>query len=139
MIKYTVRCSAGHEFEGWFKDSAGFEALAKARKVDCPHCGDNKVSRAPMAPNISKMSHKAAEGQLRESAAAYMEAVEAVRTAVEETCDYVGDQFAEEARRIHYGESDERGIYGEATIDDAKALDDEGIDVYALPTTRREH
>jgi len=138
MIKYSVKCSNDHQFDGWFKDSATFDKQAKAKQVECPRCGDTKVSKAPMAPRISKSSRsdKVIEARANEVAREMAEAEGKIREHVEENCDYVGTQFAEEARKIHYGEADERGIYGEATIDEAKDLDDEGIDVLPLPKAR---
>jgi len=139
MIKYAVRCANTHEFEGWFKDSATFDAQSKSGDIVCPHCGNTKVTKAPMAPNISKSSGSAetSETRAREVAERILEAAVAMRQEVEAKFDYVGDQFADEARRIHYGEADERGIYGEASEDETQELDDEGIDVYRLPTIRR--
>lgn len=139
MIKYSVKCSNDHQFDGWFKDSSTFEKQAKAKQVECPRCGDNKVSKAPMAPRISKSSgsDKAIEARANEVAREMAEAAGKIREHVEENCDYVGTEFAEEARKIHYGEADERGIYGEASIDEAKDLDDEGIDVLPIPKARK--
>ncbi len=131
MIKYTVQCAKSHAFEGWFKDSATFDKQAKKGHVTCPICGNTKITKAPMAPRLGKSVGKY-------SAAQMVEAAKALRTEVEKNCDYVGNQFTEEARRIHYGEADARGIYGEATLDDARALDDEGIPVLPLPITRRD-
>lgn len=140
MIKYAVRCGNTHEFEGWFKDSATFDVQSKAGDIVCPHCGNTKVVKAPMAPSISKSANSSpetTEARAREVAERILEAAIAMRQEVEAKFDYVGDQFADEARRIHYGESDERGIYGEASEDETQELDDEGIDVYRLPTIRR--
>lgn len=89
-----------------------------------------------MAPRISKGSISNA-AKNREMAQKYQEAAEHIRKTVEENCDYVGPEFAEEARKIHYGETEERGIYGEVSQDDAQALDDEGIPVLPLPAVRR--
>ena len=133
MIKYTVQCAKSHAFEGWFKDSATFDKQAKKRQVTCPVCGDTKITKAPMAPRLGKSVSKSTSN---EGAARIAEVAKALRAEVENNCDYVGSQFTEEARRIHYGEADARGIYGEATLDDAKALDDEGIPVLPLPITR---
>ncbi len=140
MIKYTVRCADGHDFEGWFKDSATFEAQAASGDIECPLCGNAQVARAPMAPRIAKSRGKAAgvaESHAREVAEKILEAVRSIRKDVEANCDYVGEEFADEARRIHYGEAEERGIYGEATTEEAQELDEEGIPVYRLPTPPR--
>lgn len=135
MIKYSVKCRNDHQFDGWFKDSATFDKQAKAKQIECPNCGDTKVSKAPMAPRISKSSgsREKVETRANEVAQELAEAAGKIREHVEKNCDYVGEEFAEEARKIHYGEADERGIYGEATIDEAKELDDEGIEVLPIP------
>lgn len=139
MIKYTVRCGNDHEFEGWYKDSGAFDKLARRGHVECPVCGDTKTVKAPMAPRIGKssMTPDRAEARAKEVAQRVLEAAVQIRESVEANCDYVGTQFAEEARRIHYGEADDRGIYGEATIDDTRELEDEGIAVLPLPPVRR--
>jgi len=139
MIKYSVRCKNTHEFEAWFKDSAAFDAQAKSGDIACPHCGDTKVTKAPMSPRISKSSRSATtpEARAREVAERILEVAQQMRKEIEANCDYVGDQFADEARRIHYGEADERGIYGEATDEETQELDEEGIEVFRIPTIRR--
>lgn len=139
MIKYSVRCENTHEFEAWFKDSATFDTQAKRGDISCPHCGNTKVFKAPMSPSIGKSSKSAStpEQRAREVAERILEVAQQMRKEVEANCDYVGDQFADEARRIHYGEADERGIYGEASDEESQELDDEGIEVYRLPTIRR--
>lgn len=136
MIRYSLRCGSEHEFEAWFRDSAGYDEMRAAGDVSCPVCGDTDVSKAIMTPGIPRKGNRDPEDvrarteKLNED---LMEAVERLRRHVEDNCDYVGNGFAEEARKIHYGETEERGIYGEATPDEAKALDDEGIEVYSFP------
>jgi hypothetical protein len=139
MIKYAVRCENTHEFEGWFKDSATFDAQSRDGDIVCPHCGNTKVVKAPMSPRISKSTQTGMtpEARAREVAERILEAAVEMRKEVEAKFDYVGEQFADEARRMHYGEADERGIYGEASEEETQELDDEGIDVYRLPTIRR--
>ena len=129
MILFTLRCSRGHEFEGWFRDSDGFEAQQQAREVACPECGDTSVEKAVMAPRL---------GRSREisppiSPAQFRAALLDMRRQVEAHCDYVGGRFAEEARRIHYGEIDPHGIYGEATEAESRELTDEGIKFGRIP------
>ena len=127
MILFTLRCAAGHEFEGWFRDGDGFEAQQKGGEITCPQCGDSQVEKALMAPNIARSRGKApAPAQLR---AALVE----LRRQVETNCDYVGERFAEEARKIHYGEADPHGIYGEASADESRELAEEGIEVGRIP------
>ncbi|MDA0997070.1 MAG: DUF1178 family protein [Proteobacteria bacterium] len=140
MIKYTVRCADGHDFDGWYKDSATYERLAGRAGIECPLCGSTDVARAPMAPRIAKSrgdGGAVAQAHAQEVAERILEAVQEMRKSVEANCDYVGPEFADEARRIHYGEADERGIYGEATNDEARELDEEGIEVHRLPTPPR--
>jgi hypothetical protein len=128
MIHFTLRCDAEHEFEGWFRDGATYEKQAKARKVACPECGSTKVEKAPMAPRLAR-SAKAPDMSPVEMRAA----LQALRKQVEKNCDYVGPRFAEEARRIHYGETAPKSIYGESTDHEAKELADEGIEFARIP------
>jgi hypothetical protein len=144
MIVYQLHCGNDHEFEAWFLDSATYEVQAKNGDVACPYCGDTKVGKAIMAPRIApKRSGPSdadlgrAETRAREVAERILEAVGDIRRHVEANCDDVGDKFADEARRIHYGEAEERGIFGRATDDEAEALDEEGIEFYRLPQPRR--
>jgi hypothetical protein len=129
MILFTLRCAAGHEFEGWFPDGDSFEAQQKAGEIACPDCGDSKVEKALMAPNIGR-SHKKSQPI---SPAQMRVALSELRRQVETNCDYVGERFAEEARKIHYGEVDPRGIYGEATSEESRELADEGISFGRIP------
>jgi hypothetical protein len=153
MIRYQLRCAKEHEFEAWFRDSAAFDQQSKARKVLCPDCGSAKVVKAPMAPSIGKRAlsePQAVETPQPPAPAASASSppvptpaqirayLMAMRKHVETTHEYVGPKFPDEARKIHYGESKERGIYGEATPEDAKELVDEGIDVAAVPWLPRE-
>lgn len=137
MILYTLRCSGDHGFEAWFKDSAAYDEQVAARAILCPVCSDNDIGKAPMAPRIAKGGRGEGGRETRKFAHAsspdMREALRELRRNVEENCDYVGEKFAEEARKIHYGETDERNIYGEATDDDASELDDEGIKVGKIP------
>ena len=139
MIKYSVRCGKDHVFEAWFKDSVTFDAQSKSGDIVCPQCGNNLVVKAPMAPRIvkSQQSDVLHESRAREVAERILEAAVEMRKEVEANCDYVGGQFADEARKIHYGEADERGIYGEASDEETQELDDEGIDVIKLPNVRK--
>lgn len=149
MIVYQLICGNDHEFEAWFRDSATYERQVADGDVACPFCANADVGKAIMAPNISTGKTKArsapkdgepdkAEVRARELAAKILEAVGDIREHVEANCDDVGDRFAEEARRIHYGETEERGIYGRATDDEAGELDDEGIEFFRLPAARRD-
>lgn len=143
MISFNLRCAQDHVFEAWFKDGKSFDRQARQGKVACPVCGDSKVEKAPMAPNIaSGVSRKSkgdtkAGGDTAKQAAAFRDMLTKLRTEVEKNCDYVGDKFAEEARKIHYEEAEQRNIYGETTDQEAKALHDEGVDFARIPWVSR--
>ena len=130
MILFTLRCPQGHEFEGWFRDGGGFEAQQNAAEIACPHCGDTSVEKAVMAPRLGRSR------EAKPPARATVEmrkALTEMRRQIETHCDYVGGRFAEEARRIHYGETDPHGIYGEASGEESRALADEGISFGQIP------
>jgi hypothetical protein len=139
MISYTLRCFSGHEFEAWFRSSDSYETQRVSGDVTCPVCGDQDIEKALMAPAIASKKGRpsTAEIRAREVAREVLEAIGSVRNQIEENCDYVGDQFADEARRIYYGETEERGIYGEATVEETQELDEEGIEVFQLPKSIR--
>lgn len=143
MIVFDLLCGNDHEFESWFQDGAAFEKLAKAGHVTCPVCGDTKVSKSLMAPAVSGTKKKSGEKMAVSAKAAqqmgkYMEAVKEMREQVEKNCDYVGEKFPEEARKMHYGEAETRNIYGEATDSEAETLQEEGIEVQRIPWTPNE-
>jgi len=133
MIKYQLICDAQHEFEGWFRDSADFDAQSEDGLVECPACGSGAVRKAVMAPAIARRSGGSRGRRLSAIRDDMAQAVERARDYVEKNFDYVGDKFPEEARKTHYGEATERGIYGEATGNEVKALVDEGVQVAPLP------
>ncbi len=154
MIHYQLRCAAEHEFDGWFASSASFDAQSSRGLVECPTCGSGKVERALMAPAVPKKGRPLrkkrrqpdqAEPKPETPMAVAGEGVpdqvramlQKLRAEVERNCDYVGEAFADEARRIHKGEADARGIYGEATSDEAEALAEEGIEVAKIPWVPR--
>ena len=132
MIVYELKCATGHVFEGWFRDAATYDRQAAAGKVACAVCGDKGVAKAPMAPRLAKRSNAVAETKPGLPAEA-VKLLDALRQKVESECDYVGERFSEEARRMHYGEAAKRGIYGEASDAEAKELVDEGIEVKKIP------
>jgi len=129
MIKYDLKCRRGHLFEAWFRDSAAYDEQVEANKVACPDCGARKVEKAVMAPRLSK----GGDSKGTEKAIEMRQALAELRAKVEADCDYVGPQFAEEARRIHYGEAEARGIYGETSSDEAEALAEEGVPFARIP------
>jgi hypothetical protein len=134
MILYDLKCSDGHDFEAWFKDSKTYDRQAKSGRVACPVCGGTEVSKALMAPNISSGSkHEDVAARYTNEAADTLNAFAKFRKFVEQNCDYVGDRFPEEARKIHYGEEHPRGIYGEATVQEAKELKEEGVPCTPIP------
>jgi hypothetical protein len=138
MILYHLRCAAEHEFDAWFRDSATYDRQEKRGHVSCPECASTQVTKAPMAPRIGGQSGDAVpEARAREVAREILAAMGKVRKHVEETCEYVGERFADEARAIHDGDAEERGIYGEATLAEAKALHDDDIPVRFLGAKNR--
>jgi hypothetical protein len=155
MIHYQLCCDADHEFDGWFKDSDNFDRQAARRLISCPVCASSNVRRALMTPGIRKktgipavieaaalaetaapapqppqLSRRKAGGIMPDQVRA---ALLKLRAEVEKNCDYVGPDFAEEARRIHNGEAEPRGIYGESTEAEAEALADDGIAIAQIP------
>ncbi|MCG8360757.1 MAG: DUF1178 family protein [Kiloniellales bacterium] len=129
MILYNLKCRKDHHFEVWFRDSEVYETQVAAGELRCPVCGSKKVAKALMAPRVARGG---GQSDL-EKAAKMRQGLVELRKQVEANCDYVGPSFAEEARKIHYGETEERNIYGETSADEAKALDDEGVKVQRIP------
>lgn len=148
MILYRLRCNDDHEFEGWFRSADAFDTQRESGALECPVCGTADVSKALMAPSIAKgrapvPAPRPPEGaELQAMHPAVKQAAElkrqlrALRRAVEENCEYVGERFAEEARKIHYGEADAHGIYGETSPEESERLKDEGIEFGSLPWIR---
>ena len=135
MIRFSLKCAAEHEFEGWFRNGEAFERQAAAGEIACPDCGETRVEKAIMAPRLARGRARAvaAEEKPKLDPAKLKQALRELRKHVEGNFDYVGERFAEEARKIHYGEVDRRSIYGEATPDDARALAEEGIEFGRIP------
>ena len=156
MIRYALRCDTGHEFESWFQHSAAFDSQHKRKLVSCPVCNSTKVEKALMAPRLNKKGRTAepvaaatlpATPDVAAAAQAPSESVSLIsaqerelRTKLKELRDYivskadnVGESFPTEARKMHYGDIKHRAIYGEASLDEARALIDEGISVAPLP------
>jgi hypothetical protein len=159
MIHYNLRCDDAHEFDGWFNSSASFDKQAKRGLLECPQCGSTKVERALMTPGVPRKGRITAEPAPAAPAPAapvpaqspvpaqavvperlpdHVRAMlQKLRAEVEKNCDYVGDGFATEARRIARGESQARGIYGESTPEEAEALAEDGIEVARIPWVPR--
>lgn len=138
MISFNLICQNDHEFEGWFRNSADFERQAKKQIIECPACGDVQIQKSLMAPVVgAKETVRARRTEKAEEARNLRRMLGEVRNYVEKNFDDVGDDFTDEARKIYYGESDERPIYGNATDDDAKELAEEGVPVGKLPWVKR--
>lgn len=136
MILFDLECGKGHGFEAWFKDSAAYDSQRGSRTIECPACGATDVKKAVMAPNIAPSRGLTRAKESEASAAktlTYYQMVKALHKEVADKCDDVGERFAEEARRIHAGEAEKRGIVGKATVKDAIELKDEGIECLPLP------
>lgn len=165
MIVFDLKCENGHQFESWFKSSSAYEDLKAGGHIECPFCNSTNVTKAPMAPNVAAKGNQRSETteyvpvpedpaeevavaapattakpeatpELKKLMAEAEEVFDKIRKHVEDNCDNVGQDFAEEARKIHYGEAEERGIYGTATREETEELLDEGIDVMPIPTNR---
>lgn len=145
MIKYALHCDLDHAFEGWFRNSQDFEDQLADGHVQCPVCGSSSVVKSLMAPSVSgtgsqnaksddetalqpmaKQGDLSDQGKLRDM-------LRQLRQHVVDNSDYVGNKFAEEARKMHFNESEQRGIYGEATSEEVKSLTEDGIDCLPLP------
>ena len=155
MIRYRLKCKKGHQFDAWFASSAAYEKQAKGKQLSCAKCGSTQVAKALMTPKVAKGSaakvaaakeaprsreatpkpetHRlAAHGEL-------MAAMRKLRAEIEAKSEYVGPRFPDEARKIHYEEAPARGIHGEATAEEAKALSEEGIEFFPLPILPEDH
>ncbi len=154
MIRYALACAAGHEFESWFPNAAAYEKQAKRGLIACPACGSDKVEKAIMAPRLKRTDKSAGPPIAAPEPAEPTEAAETpkapvalmsaherefraklkeLREHVTRHAENVGRRFPEEARKMHYGESERRSIYGEASLQDAKVLHEEGIEFHPLP------
>lgn len=148
MIRYSLRCERGHEFESWFQSSSAYDSQRRRGLVACPSCESTKVDKAIMAPRIarkgkSKSAPEPVATPAEEAAPAslvmapqereLLSKLKELRDHVLKNADDVGKKFPEEARKMHYGDIEQRAIYGEATADEARSLVDEGIEVAALP------
>lgn len=165
MIHYSLHCADGHEFDGWFPGAAAFEQQAASGHISCPTCGSTRITRALMAPALPRKANARAEAPAAPTTApadtppapapaasppasppanqmamlpdALRVALQKLRAEVEKRADYVGNGFADEARRIHNGEVTARPIYGEATESQAEALAEDGIEVARIPWVPR--
>ncbi len=153
MIRYSLRCAAGHDFESWFRDSEAFESQAQRGELACPICGSSKIEKQIMAPAVAQQDEASGVQPVAMQSLAVMgdparemnqagdlhqaremrAMLRAFRQHLETHAENVGTEFADEARKIHYGETEERAIYGETSFDEAKALHEEGIEILPVP------
>ena len=157
MILYNLKCAQNHKFEAWFKDSGAYDKQAKRKDIECPVCFDTTIEKAIMAPRLSSTTRKKGleyetpmttgsnqnnlktnmdKGKASQVAREFLETANKIQKHVEENCENVGENFADEARAIHYGEAEERGIYGEATQSEVKGLVEEDIPISQIPWKR---
>jgi hypothetical protein len=159
MIRYALNCDRGHTFESWFQNSAAYDKQAKRKLVTCPVCGSEKIEKAMMAPRVSASSSddeiavpqlpailpspppapvpqtaaKAPVAMMSSPERELRHKLKEIRDHITKNANYVGTRFPEEARKIHYGETKHRSIYGEASPNEAKELHEEGIEFHPLP------
>jgi hypothetical protein len=143
MILFSLRCEAGHQIEAWFRDNATYKRQHARGQIMCPDCGSTAVEKAPMAPRLAKSRGEAApepapaavpDAPRRPPTPAELRrGLQQMRRYIESNCEHVGPRFADEARKIHRGEAEARGIYGEATEAESEALADEGVSVARIP------
>ncbi|MCL7998739.1 DUF1178 family protein [Brucella pseudogrignonensis] len=134
MIRFSLHCDHGHEFEGWFRDNADFDRQSERKLVSCPVCNSPDIQKSLMAPAVSTSRSKEQVAIAMDQAQKQvLEQMRELSRKVRENADYVGDQFAEEARKIHFGETEARGIYGEASKEDVHSLLEDGVEVMPLP------
>ena len=159
MIRFSLRCDHDHSFEGWFRNNDDFDGQAESHLIECPVCGSAKVGKALMAPAVSTGRAKDARKQKQPAQPQpvdddsqdvvtlaqgtnqrkVMQELRKLTNKMRENSEYVGDRFADEARAIHDGDKDARNIYGEATVEEARALMDDGIDFMPLPVFPEDH
>lgn len=135
MIRYSLRCDQGHKFDGWFRSADGFDAMAKAGQVSCSVCGSAEVSKELMAPAVP--SRDSEERPLAAPGSELETAVAELRRQIETNSDYVGSDFATQARAMHDGEMPKRSIHGEAKLEEARKLVEDGVPVMPLPFQSR--
>ncbi|RYE07523.1 MAG: DUF1178 family protein [Hyphomicrobiales bacterium] len=140
MIHYSLVCDKSHKFDGWFANAAAYDAQKQRGLVTCPICLTTAVDKAIMAPSVARTDGEKVSLSIGHPQHQQLrEAMAALRNKVTSEADYVGDKFAEEARKIHFKEVDQRGIYGEATKEEVAALIEDGVDFMPLPSVKEEH
>ena len=148
MIRYSLKCAAGHDFESWFANAPAFDALKASGALACPICGDSTVEKALMAPSVrsarkaeaqreaaAQLPSPSAEktGPLSAPAHPMEQAIAELKRQIEKNSEYVGMNFAAEARKMHEGDAPERAIHGEAKPEEARQLIEDGVPVMPLP------
>ena len=140
MIKFDLKCDNDHIFEASFDDSSSFEKQRKKKLIDCPYCGSSSIFKSVMAPNISSKSNSLIKQKRNQEKvfANYNQQIKKLKDELERNYTYVGNNFPEEARKIHYGEKEDKPIYGEATEKESKDLIEEGIPLLRLPFEKKQ-
>ena len=139
MIRFALICDQGHQFDAWFASGGAFEDQAKTHTVICAHCGSRTVRKAPMAPAVKRKREEAPEPrETRERKKTYA-FLKDLRAHLQANAENVGPAFPEEARKMHYGEAESRSIYGEASREEARSLQEEGIPAVPLPLLPEDH
>ena len=133
MIKFSLVCRDGHEFEAWFASSASYDVQSAGAQICCPECNSSDVGKSIMAPNVAARTRGDVAVSEEEAPARYRNLVRAVRQVLESNSEDVGSRFPEEARKIHYKEVEQRAIRGTASSDEARSLVEEGVEIMALP------
>lgn len=140
MIRFALSCDQGHEFDAWFASGDVYEGQERAREIVCPCCGSVTVRKAPMAPAVKRSQPETIPVPLgsteRKKTYAFLKGL---RAHLEANAEHVGPDFPEQARKMHYGEAEARSIYGEASVEEAKALHEEGIPAMPLPPLPKDH
>jgi hypothetical protein len=131
MISFSLKCAHGHSFDSWFQSSEAFESLRASGKIECAVCGSPEVEKSLMAPRVS--TRDTSKGALSQPAHPAEQALAEMRRKIEANSEYVGPKFAAEARKMHLGDAPERAIYGEAKVEEAKKLIEDGVPVMPLP------
>jgi len=140
MIRYALTCKKGHGFEAWFGSGGDFDVQVEAGAVVCPSCGSAEVSKAPMAPAVRRGKAQPAEAPAKSAGRRQTYAfLKDLRAHLKANAEHVGPAFPEEARKMHYGETEARSIYGEASLEEAEALKEEGIPAVPLPPLPEDH
>jgi hypothetical protein len=138
MIVFELKCGREHRFEAWFSSGGAYDAQSAAGEISCPQCGSAEVAKAPMAPRLGRRQEEPAAPAPQMAATLSRDMMLKLRHEVEANCENVGERFAEEARKIHYGEVERRDIYGQASTDEATALAEEGVEFSSLPWPRED-